>query len=459
MLDQSTPEPHSLGVVLEARQPLLLVGEKGRLLEGNGEFSRLVGMNRQQLRGYALDALLQGMEQPVWSELKEQLFRNGHGRATATLVALDGSFREVRLEAITFDHNLALVWISGTRPGDLAIRGEGAGSVLSDAGLDPEGTQKLVNALGTILPAAEQIAMDTQEEETKASAELILQAGQRLRTLAGGVETAEEILDAPEEVEALQPLFRRMLPASCELEHRTPSVRLRTSQEALRRIGIHLVLHARQALREGSVTLSMERRIIGGRHWACWRVEAAGDFHEPQELLGLAWLQQVVRGAHGMLECARNARGGLWPAVYLPLDGPMAVIPPAPLLGRRIWLLDRDPLVRETLGSLVRQQGGEAETFDSLRDLLRRTRVGPEPDVLVLEREPRLDRFQKGLRRLERPAIPTLIVGSGQALPLDPAAFGMRQVGFLDKPFPSQDFLQAILALSEPSPAMEGPPA
>jgi CheY-like chemotaxis protein len=250
-----------------------------------------------------------------------------------------------------------------------------------------------------------------------------------------------------------------MLPPTCELQHRTPSVRLRVPRESLQRIGVHLVLHARQAIRHGTVTLSMERRIIGGRHWACWRVEAEGDFQEPRELLGLAWLQQVVRQCHGMLECARNAHGGLWPAVYLPLDGPMAVLPPAPLLGKRIWLLDRDPLVRETLGSLVRQQGGEAETFDSLRELLRHSRRGPVPDVLVLEREPRLDRFQKGLRKLDRSAIPTLILGSGQALPLDPAAFGMQQVGFLDKPFPSQDFLQSLLALSEPSPAMEGPPA
>ncbi|HJW08505.1 MAG TPA: hypothetical protein VJ483_02665, partial [Holophagaceae bacterium] len=237
MLDQSEPSPQALGITLDARQPLLLVSEKGQLLEGNGVFCHLVGMPRHQIRGYSLDSVLQGLDQPVWNDLKEQLFRNGFARSTATLVSMDGSFREVRLEAVNFDHNLAMVWITGTEAGDLALRGESGVAVLSDGGLDPEGAQKLINALGTILPAAEQIAMETREESTKETAHLILQAGQRLRALAGGAEAAEEVLDAPDEVEALQPLFRRMLPPDCELEHRTPSVRLRVPRESLQRIG------------------------------------------------------------------------------------------------------------------------------------------------------------------------------------------------------------------------------
>ncbi|HJU83688.1 MAG TPA: hypothetical protein VJ600_05730 [Holophagaceae bacterium] len=459
MLDRTEPSAQGLGISLDARQPLMLVSEQGRFLEANSPLSRLVGMPRHQIRGYALDALFQGLDRPVWTELKEQLFRHGSGHASANLVSKDGNFREVRVEAVIFDHNLALAWVEDPEPGGLAVRGEAGTSVLSDMGLDAEGGQRLVNCLGTILPAAEQILSETQEDATRRAAHLILQAGQRLRALAGAAEPSVESLDAAEAVEAILPMLRRMLPETCDLQHRTPSVLMRVPKEALQRIATHLVLHARQALRRGTVTLSMERRILGGRHWACWRVEAAGDYQEPQELLGLAWLQQLVRQSHGMLECARNAKGGLWPAVYLPLEGPMAVLPPVPLLEKRIWILDRDPLVRETLVSLIRQQGGEAEAFDSLREMLRRSRQGPEPSVLVLERDPRLDRFQRALRKLQRSAIPTLVMGNGKALPLDPAAFGMRQVGFLDKPFPSQDFLQSLLALSEPSPAMEPPPA
>jgi hypothetical protein len=67
--------------------------------------------------------------------------------------------------------------------------------------------------------------------------------------------------------------------------------------------------------------------------------------------------------------------------------------------------------------------------------------------LLVLERQPQLERFQTALRKLSRNPLPALILGSGQALPLDPAAFGIHQVGFLDKPFPSQDFIQSLLAL------------
>src|SRR5690348_12349340 len=55
----------SLSLVLEAKQPLFLINEKGRFLEVNGPFSLLVGMPRHTLRGYAVESLLQGSSRPV----------------------------------------------------------------------------------------------------------------------------------------------------------------------------------------------------------------------------------------------------------------------------------------------------------------------------------------------------------------------------------------------------------
>ena len=436
----------SLGLELEAKQPLVLINEKGLLLEANGPFSARVGLPRHALRGYAVDSLLQGDGKPVWEDLKDQLVRHGFARLRATLVNRDGAFESVSLEAVGFDLNLALAWISEAEAGTLAVRGEVGAAVLS-GGLDAAGAQALVNALGAIIPAADQIIAESGEEPVREMGRVVMKAAQRLRPLATGGELSGGTVDAVLTMEAIQGFLQRMLPSEVAFRHRTSPMVLAVPQEDFQRVAAHLVLQGREAVRRGSVALVVEPVAIGGRPWALWRVEADGELHAPpQEILGLAWLLQTVRQAHGMLECSRDATG-LWPKVYLPVDAPPVPAPPRPLTDRVLWIVDRDPLVRETLTVLARQEGGHAESFASLRELLKRSRVAGPPSLLIMERQPQLDRFQGALRRLSREPIPALVLGSGQALPLDPAAFGIHQVGFLDKPFASQDFVQSLLAL------------
>ncbi|HTL97575.1 MAG TPA: hypothetical protein VL181_02105 [Holophagaceae bacterium] len=448
LLDQNQPVAvPSLGLGLEAKQPLILINEKGLLLEANGPFSRMVGMPRHTLRGYAVDSLLQGDGQPVWDEVKDQLVRNGFARTQAMLVNRDGTFETVSLEAVGFDLNLALAWVAAAEAGTLAVRGEVGAAILS-SGMDAGSAQALIGALGTIIPAADQIIAEAGEEPVREMGRLVLKAAQRLRPLATGGELSGGSVDSLLTMEVLKGFLQRMLPSQVEFRHRTASLMLSVTQEDFQRVATHLVTHGREALHSGSVTLVLEPAVIGGRPWALLRLEVQGDLADgPKEILGLAWLLQSVRQVRGMLECARDGRGSLWPKVYLPVDMPSAPAPPRPLMDKAIWIMDRDPLVRETLTVLVRQEGGRAESFAALRDLLRHGRNAESPALLVLERQPQLERFQSSLRKLSGTPLPVLVLGSGQALPLDPAAFGMHQVGFLDKPFASQDFIQSLLAL------------
>ncbi len=455
MIEQpATVAAPTLGLGLEAAQPLALINEKGRFLEVNGPFSARVGLPRRILRGYAVESLLQGEAQPAWDELKDQLARQGYARTRATLVVRDGTFEEVELEAVGFDVNLALIWIASEASGTLAVRGDSGCAVLSGP-MDAGASETLVNALGTLLPAADQIIAEGRTDAIRELGRLVLQAAQRLRPLASGSDPFTGVLDSQSALEALKPYLQRTLPPEVEFRHRTAPLALRVSLEHFQRIGSHLLMHGREALRGGSVTLVLEPRVLGGRSWAHWRIEVAGELGpQPSEVLGLAWLLQIVRQAGGMLACTRDERGALWPEVYLPVNAPPVPAPGQPLADETVWVMDRDALVREALTVLIRQEGGQVEGFASLKDLLKRSRETAPPSLLVLERHPQLERFQGPLRKLSRGPVPTLVLGSGQTLPLDPFAFGIHQVGFLDKPFSSQDFVQSLLALRQTAPAV-----
>jgi len=441
------PEGPALAYAMDATQPMLLVNEKGLVMEANGPLARAVGLPRHQMRGYALDALIQGEGLPVWEDLRTQLMQHGCGKAGGTLSDSEGGWSPVQLEAVSFDRNLALVWIAAPDPASLAIRGSRGGPVLQETQAIPTA---LVNTLGAILPAAEQILATTQEGPTRAAAERILVATQRLRPR---VETLDLELPALEAMEALVPRLQRMVPEGFTVAHRVPDLILKTSPEALKKIATHLVLHARPTLLRGTLTLELTPRMLGGRAWAALTVVAEGpEGRIAHELLGGGWLQEAVRGGRGMLSLEEDARGGVHPTVYLPQANGALLPPPDPLAGHRAWIVDQDQGVREALVALVRAQGGEAEAFPDLKDMLRASHGSPVPDLLVLERTARLMRFHRALRAFQREPLPTLVLGRGEALPVHPAALGLRRLGFLDKPFPSEEFIQSLLALLAPSP-------
>ena len=122
---------------------------------------------------------------------------------------------------------------------------------------------------------------------------------------------------------------------------------------------------------------------------------------------------------------------------------------PQPLTNKLVWIVDRDLLVRETLAGLVQRAGGESRAFPDLKAFLKASRTAPLPDLAVLERTSRLDRFHARLRRISKEILPTLVLGNGDLVPIHSLATGVQLVGFLEKPFFSSEFIQSLLALCD----------
>jgi len=448
------PEGPSLAYTLEARQPMFLVNEKGMLLESNTAFSRLVGFPRNQIRGYLLQDLFQGREAPAWEDLREKLLRDFQGSARAILVRKDSSFQNVLLEAVTFDRNMALVWIADPAPGTLSLRGEMDGALQTPVLGVREAGQLTQNALGTILPAVEQILEESWNVRTRDAAERILVAAQRLMPdgaqAKGG--SAFPHLQADQAMEALMPRLRRMLPEGFEAAHRTPGLTLFIEAEALQKIATQLVLHGRQGLRDGTVTLATVPVALGTRSWAQLTLELTGRPAAWEgDFLGLTWLQDTVRSSLGILEMAHDGHGFLWPRIFLPCQSREADQAARLLQGRSIWIIDRDPVVRDALGAQVRGAGGQVHTHAGLRPFLESARRRALPDILVLERTGPLERFQARLRRLGGEGVPgILLLGDGKPWAQGDGSNrngGAARVILLEKPFPGQNFLQCLLAL------------
>ncbi len=450
------PEGPSLLYGIEAEQPMLLVNDVGAIAESNGAFSHMVGLPRHEVRGLPLSAMLQGHDKSTWDDLRQQLIQHGRGRTASALVHKEGAFLDVQLEAVPFDRNMALVWISDSRGGTLALRGESFGPAILDGDGSAASRRTVVNALGTIIPAAEQILGETLEHGTREAAELILLAAQRLSPGGGSEPSTAVSLDAQKAMDDLIPRLQRMLPPLIQVQIRVEALPLRVSQDSLQRIATHLVLHGRQALGAGTLTLVVELQELGGRRWALLTMDLNGLHPKhPRTMLGLTWLQQVVGECRGMLELTQDDQGGVWPQIYLPLSEPEAPSSPSPLLSRYIWIVDQDPLVRESLENLVIRKGGQVMAFADLRALLKASREQDPPDALVMERTPKLERFAKTISAFQREPIPTLVMGNGRAQPVSPLRLGLSKLGFIEKPFPSQEFVQSLLALLNKSNGQE----
>lgn len=447
------PEDPSLALAIEAQQPILLVNERGMLLEANRAFGQLVGLPRHLLRGYELQAFLQGRDTEVWEDLRDQLLRHSHGRTTALLVRRDGGFDAVELEAAAFDRNLALLWIAEATSGTLGLREELHGPAIFDH--DPEHTRpnQLANALGTILPAVEQILSDTTDARIRESAELILLATQRLAPDSRSRARSE--VRSPAILKSQLPRLNRMMPKDIHLTLQAPELGLAVELDALKRITTHLALQARLGLERGTVALELEPATLGGRPWGRLTFSLAGHRARPiSGLLGLGWLLQAVHESGGILDLRQEEQGYVWPQVWLPAAGPGTSAHGRALDGLQVWIVDQDPLVREALASLARHAGASVRVFLDFRDLLREGRSAQAPDLLVMERTGRLERFRRTLNTLQLTPVPMLLLGSGSALhAAAPIAFQHHRVAFLEKPFPSDHFIQCLLALLNPAPA------
>lgn len=431
-----------LSLGLDARQPMWMVDDQGRVLESNGAFSRLVDLPRHALRGYGLDALFQGGDTPVWEALRGQLLQFGCATASATQVSRDGSFRPVTLEAATFDRGMALLWIADPSPGALVLRGGGL-----RPGGDESDRRRVANALTALVTTADHLTAETQEGPLR-------QAARRVRAAAGELDqptpaAAIAALEAPACLEAQLPSLRKVLPPRASLGLRADSLPLSATREALGRITTQILLQAldRTPGTAGELTLVLETVDLGGRRFGLLRVEAIEEGpRRPRTLFGLGWLRQSVAEAGGLLELEQDDRGPRL-RVYLPLAEPTRPAEGPLLQGRSLVVVERNALAREALMEMVRWFGGRAAGYEDLPQFLRGSRDQAPPDLLVLERTPRLERFQRALRTFQKEPIPTLVLGLGQPLPLDPASLGLRRLGFLEKPFGSDAFARAALAL------------
>ena len=51
------------------------------------------------------------------------------------------------------------------------------------------------------------------------------------------------------------------------------------------------------------------------------------------------------------------------------------------------------------------------------------------------------------MRAFQQEPVPTLVMGMGQPLPVNPNSLGLSRLGFLEKPFRPEAFLESIMAL------------
>lgn len=429
-----------LAVGLDPRQPMWLVDDQGRVLESNGPFSQLVGLPRSRLRGYAMDALFQGGDLPVWQAIREQLFQFGSASVAATQVSEDGAFSEVVLEASAFDRGMGLVWIASTTAGALALQT----GLAPRASGDEERRRLGANAMLALAGASDRLVAEAPEGPIREAAGLVREAAARLSPPVperGPVEGRAAL-------ESLLPGLRRILPPGRRLDLRAVAVPLAVEQEALKRIATQLLLHARERTGREDLVLTLEAADLGGHGFGLLHAGTAGGAGTwSREVFGLGWLRQSVLEAGGMLELEQDTRAGVRPRVYLPTAAAVRTLEGPLLAGRMLWIVDRDPLARGALADLVQWLGGGSVAFEDLPQLLRGSRGQPQPDVLVLERTPKLERFHRSLRAFQKEPIPTLVIGMGQPLPMDPASLGLRRIAFLEKPFGPPAFAQSVLAL------------
>jgi signal transduction histidine kinase/CheY-like chemotaxis protein len=182
--------------------------------------------------------------------------------------------------------------------------------------------------------------------------------------------------------------------------------------------------------------------------------------------LGLA----LVRRATNLLGLplrlrSRVGRGSCF-EVELPLAGPEAppaaapVGPPpepivAPLAGRRIWVVDDEPDVREALRLRLEAWGADVQAFDGLATLGAALQSSsPAPDQLLTDQHLRDGTgLQAAARVRERwPGLPVLVV-TGDTAPGDVALLLRSGVPTLHKPFAADALLVALRELVPPAAA------
>jgi FixJ family two-component response regulator len=110
-----------------------------------------------------------------------------------------------------------------------------------------------------------------------------------------------------------------------------------------------------------------------------------------------------------------------------------------------VFIVDDDVSVRESLELLIRSQGWQAETFESAKEFLERSRV-LVPSCLVLDVSlPGLNGLELQKRvAVERTEMPIIFITGHGNVPMSVEAMKAGAVEFLTKPFSKDVLLSAI---------------
>jgi len=121
-----------------------------------------------------------------------------------------------------------------------------------------------------------------------------------------------------------------------------------------------------------------------------------------------------------------------------------------------VFIVDDDLSVRESLQSLVRSAGWQAETFASAKDFLARPRV-VAPSCLVLDVQlPDLSGLDLQQRVVDRIDLPIIFITGYTDVPVTVQAMKAGAIEFLTKPYQSDVVLDAIQNAFERSRAALG---
>ena len=121
-----------------------------------------------------------------------------------------------------------------------------------------------------------------------------------------------------------------------------------------------------------------------------------------------------------------------------------------------VFIVDDDVSVRESLQSLVRSAGWQAETFASAKDFLARPRV-VTPSCLVLDVQlPDLSGLDLQQRVVDRIDLPIIFITGYTDVPVTVRAMKAGAIEFLTKPYRSDVVLDAIQNAIERSRASLG---
>ena len=279
---------------------------------------------------------------------------------------------------------------------------------------------------------------------------------------------------------ALRPLLERVTGDEAEAARRlgitlrvfAPRVNVHSDPVLLEQILRNLVGNAVRYTRRGGVLVSARRRGTDRLLIQVWDTgmgippeSQAQVFDEFVQLDNAA--REAARGLGLGLSLVQRAAAVLGARVYLrstvgkgscfSMEVPLAASGPTPdadvaaddagLEGRRIWIVEDDPEVREALRMRLISWGADVRAFGDV-DSFRQALAGDAPDLLVADQ-----RLPDGtgidvarLLRSRDAAIPLLVV-TGDTAPDDIAMLRASGLPVLHKPFTSNELRAALRAL------------